>query len=95
MRMRKSFNPHSSCPQKEVSINNIKGVVSHNDGSLVVCGYDSNNVVTMDKDGEIMKELLSEKDGIRRPLSVLYDNRHSKLIVSMENNDQIYVYNLA
>jgi DNA-binding beta-propeller fold protein YncE len=46
------------------------GISVDNDGNVYVVGYDSNNVVVISPDGQHHRQLLSSKDGLKKPLSL-------------------------
>jgi len=77
------------------SLKSAYGVCTLDDGHVVVCGWSSNNVLQFDSDGRSVTELLKASDGIKRPQSLCYDNRNSRLIVTMYYTDTIKVFDLA
>ncbi|XP_053376605.1 uncharacterized protein LOC128547598 [Mercenaria mercenaria] len=71
------------------------GVCGSTSGDLFVCCKDSNNVVQFDKDGERIKEILTETDGIKSPVSVTFLNAPKRLILTFWSSNTIKVYTLS
>ncbi|XP_045163164.2 uncharacterized protein LOC123527628 [Mercenaria mercenaria] len=63
-------------------------------GQIVVCGYDSSNVMLLSTSGTLIKELLNKGHGIVKPKTVCLDQTGSKLLVGMSDTDQIKVVHL-
>ena len=57
-----------------------------NDGNAYVVGYDSNNVVVISHDGQRHRQLLSAKDGLRKPRVLEYDRSTNRLLVVNDNS---------
>ncbi len=56
-----------------------------NDGNAYVVGYDSNNVVVISHDGQRHRQLLSAKDGLKKPRVLEYDRSTNRLLVVNDN----------
>ena len=56
------------------------------DGNVYVVGYDSNNVVVISPDGQRHRQLLSSKDGLKKPRVLEYDRSTNRLLVVNDNN---------
>ena len=56
-----------------------------NDGNAYVVGYDSNNVVVISHDGQRHSQLLSAKEGLRKPRVLEYDRSTNRLLVVNDN----------
>ncbi|XP_053379857.1 uncharacterized protein LOC123527629 [Mercenaria mercenaria] len=63
-------------------------------GQVIVCGYDSNNVILISDSGTLIKELLTKGRGIAMPKTVCLDQTGSKLLVGMSDTDQIKIVHL-
>jgi hypothetical protein len=74
------------------SIDVPKGICWLGDDQLCVAGHISNNIVLISKDGNDERELLTEKDGIAKPLAVCFDKERSHLIVPLGGTDVIKVF---
>ena len=57
-----------------------------NDGNVYVVGYDSINVVVISDDGQRHRQLLSAKDGLRKPRVLEYDRSTNRLLVVNDNS---------
>jgi len=57
-----------------------------NDGNVYVVGYDSNNVVVISPDGQRHRQLLSSKDGLKKPRVLEYDKFTNRLLVVNDNS---------
>jgi hypothetical protein len=57
------------------------GISVDNDGNVYVIGYDSNNVVVFSPDGQRHRQLLSSKDGLKKPSVLDYDKSNNRLLV--------------
>jgi hypothetical protein len=62
------------------------GISVDNDGNVYVVGYDSNNVVVISPDGKRHRQLLSSKDGLKKPRVVDYDRSTNRLLVVNYNS---------
>lgn len=71
------------------------GIVRVGDGMFCVAGCDSNNVVLVSEDGQLEEELFTEKDGIVAPQAVCFDEKRSRLILSLHNSNVIKVFKLV
>jgi hypothetical protein len=56
------------------------------DGNVYVVGYDSNNVVVISPDGQRHRQLLSSKDGLKKPRVLEYDRSTNRLLVVNDNS---------
>ena len=70
------------CPQ---------GLTSPDDGQLLVCGWSSNNVQLVSRNGKKVRTLLFE-DGIVRPQIICYDASMRTLCVANDCRSEIKVY---
>ncbi|XP_045171828.2 uncharacterized protein LOC123533913 [Mercenaria mercenaria] len=73
----------------------VSGVCYSTSGDLFVCCKDSNNVVQFDKDGNMIKEILTETDGIKSPASVTFVDAPERLILTFWSSNTIKVYKLS
>jgi DNA-binding beta-propeller fold protein YncE len=62
------------------------GISVDNDGNVYVVGYDSNNIVVISPDGKRHRQLLSSKDGLKKPRVVDYDRSTNRLLVVNYNS---------
>ena len=64
-------------------------------GQVLVCGYSSNNVVQVDREGKKkLATLASPKDGLSQLGSVCYDTNKHQIIVGEYGNNKIMVMEL-
>ena len=71
------------------------GICTVTGDNVLVCGLDSHNVVQRGPDGEMVAELLTGKDGIKKPLSVRSIRDNSRLILTQAFSNTIKVYSLT
>ena len=63
------------------------GISLDNDGNVYVVGFSSSNVVVISPDGQRHRQLLSSKDGLRRPRVLDYDRSTNKLLVVNDSSN--------
>ncbi|XP_045204550.2 E3 ubiquitin-protein ligase TRIM71-like [Mercenaria mercenaria] len=56
---------------------------------LFVCGGKSNNVMLLTADGHYLKTVLTEDDGVLKPMSLCYSEEKSRLVITMSKNDKM------
>jgi hypothetical protein len=64
------------------------------DGQLCIPGYTSNNIVIITEDGKEEQEMLTVKDGIVKPLNMIFNETQSQLVVSLDDSNVIKVYDV-
>ena len=62
------------------------GVCTDGDGNLLVTGILSHNVMLMRQSGERIGSIISESEGIQSPVSVCFDQRNSRVLVTKNGN---------
>ncbi|KAL4222348.1 hypothetical protein ACF0H5_018386 [Mactra antiquata] len=70
------------------------GLTFDPEGTFYVCGRDSNNIHQISEDGSESRILLSESDGIRKPLNICHRVSDDKLIVTSWMSDRLTVFRL-
>ncbi|XP_045186744.2 uncharacterized protein LOC123544745 [Mercenaria mercenaria] len=73
----------------------IFGVSTGDCGELFMCGRHSHNVSQTDRNGTLVKEILTQSDGLSDPVSVTFITDPRRLIVTCENSNTIKVFNLT
>ena len=68
------------------------GVNIDNLGNIYICSSRSNEVVQLNKDGELLKRFLTEKNGIKKPLHISFNRDCSRLLVSSEDSDTVKIF---
>jgi hypothetical protein len=71
-----------------------EGFCKINKSQLCVAFYNSHNVLLMSHDGKDQVELLAGKNGLQNPMSLCFDYKRSRLLVSCHKSDKIMVYSL-
>ncbi|KAH3895264.1 hypothetical protein DPMN_019425 [Dreissena polymorpha] len=62
-------------------------------GQVLLCGYSSDTVLQVDREGESkLATLATQKDGVWRPWSVCYSSTTSSIIVGQDRDDNILVF---
>ena len=70
------------------------GISVDNDGNVYVVGYSSNNVVIISPDGQRHRQLLSSKDGLKKPRVLEYDKSTNRLLV-VNNNTTAFLFDVT
>ena len=68
------------------------GVNIDNDGNIYICSSRANEVIQLNKEGEILKKFLTEKNGTKKPLHISFNRDCSRFLVSSEDSDTIKIY---
>lgn len=69
------------------------GLCVEDNGSVFVCGWDSNTVVQVDREGKKkMTTLVTGADGVRGPESLCYDRKARTLLVGQYNNGLLLLH---
>lgn len=76
-------------------LENLFGVCMADGTSLYVGDYQTNNIAFLSGDGKVVKNLLSAKDGIEKPMALCFVRRKNYLIVTMSKTDKIKVYSVV
>lgn len=63
-----------------------QGVSVDSNGKLYVAGTKSHNVVVISPDGKHCRTILSERDGLRNPRALHFEQKTNKLLVVNERN---------
>ncbi|XP_045196435.2 uncharacterized protein LOC123551513 [Mercenaria mercenaria] len=65
------------------------GVCTDGDGNLLITGILSHNVMLMSQTGEKIGPIINASDGIQSPVSVCFDQRKSRVLVTKNGNHLI------
>lgn len=79
--------------QKNI-LTKARGITVDNYGRVYVLGYGSNNVVVISPDGTKHRVLLSQKDGIKTPQALCFDQKSNKLLIANQCNDA-FLYDVS
>ncbi|XP_053387770.1 uncharacterized protein LOC123542980 [Mercenaria mercenaria] len=71
-----------------------RGICTDGQGQVFVCGKKSNTVVQLEPRQQKIDVILGEKDGVKKPIAIFYDRKHSRVLVSCYKSNQLLVYNL-
>lgn len=66
-------------------------ICSDGSGSLFVCGSSSTNIVQIRENGEVVRELVGEDDGLKKIIAVCYDPLIGRMIVLTESCELMVV----
>lgn len=80
---------------KHENLKSAVGICYAGRGQIIVCGYDSDNVMLFSDNGKVVTELLNKKQGIKNPKTVCLDQTGTKLMVGMADVDYIMVFKLT
>ncbi|XP_060558804.1 uncharacterized protein LOC132719077 isoform X2 [Ruditapes philippinarum] len=79
---------------RDGKLDTTRGVCVADDGTVFLCGYDSNNIVMFSKDGKCLGELIAADPGLKMPINMLFDKVNNNIIVTCDCNDNIYIIEL-
>ncbi|XP_060590721.1 uncharacterized protein LOC132745765 [Ruditapes philippinarum] len=68
-----------------------RGVCVADDGTVFLCGYQSQNIVMFDRDGKCLGELMGKDSGLYTPVSMCFDGRRYRLIVGQSDRSILFV----
>lgn len=68
------------------------GLTTDGNGNTYVTGYHTDNVVVISPDGKNHKELLTVKNGLRKPTGIYYDRLSNWLLVCNKWNGHAFLY---
>ena len=77
---------------KDKELKSPKGVYCDDGDNVLVCGYGSNNIQTIDGSGKKAGAILFAKDGFTEPISMEF--RESALIVGFHDRNKILAQNV-
>ena len=70
------------------------GITPDGDGGILVAGFETNKVAHFGQDGTKVSTLLTEKTGIKEPLSLCFHCQSSRLHVTLAGSKFIYIFQL-
>ena len=79
---------------KDCRMKRPHGVAVDRDGNIYACAFNS-RLHQVAPDGTLIKILLSDKDGLKKPLAVGFDPQGTDFIVTSFNCDIIKVYRMV
>lgn len=71
------------------------GIFSDPEGNVYVCGRDTNNIHQVGSDGGKVQTILTERDGIEKPLCVCHCPLDNRLVVTSWMSDTVQVFRLV
>ncbi|CAG2217376.1 unnamed protein product [Mytilus edulis] len=71
-----------------------RGITVDNDGHVFVVGEESSNVVIISNDGKHHRQILTDKDGLRRRSAIFFDKQTRKLLVA-NRYETAFLYNVT
>ncbi|XP_045212848.2 uncharacterized protein LOC123563843 [Mercenaria mercenaria] len=71
------------------------GLCVSDDGTVFLCGYNSNNIVMFSSDGKCLGELIAADAGLKKPISLCYDSNKHCIITTCHMSDTIHVVGLG
>ncbi|XP_052816151.1 uncharacterized protein LOC128242833 isoform X2 [Mya arenaria] len=78
---------------RDEQLNSPETVVEVGPGQVLVCGEDSSIVMLLtERDGKVT-ELLGQKDGLTQPFSIAFCPNTPAIVVGMNNDDSLKVFN--
>ncbi|XP_045169258.2 tripartite motif-containing protein 2-like [Mercenaria mercenaria] len=83
---------------KDNSLNAPRGLHVTKDGRVIVCGFGSDNVQILGKDGYLISDVLTRTDDVMGPQDIALTTTEDKLILTFDpssgNSDKIHVYDV-
>ncbi|XP_060594252.1 uncharacterized protein LOC132748661 [Ruditapes philippinarum] len=71
------------------------GVCVADDGTVFLCGYQSNNIVLFNRDGNCLEDVIGKDFGLKAPACMCFDGTKNRLIVGFYNKDTLLVIEFA
>ncbi|XP_060558393.1 tripartite motif-containing protein 2-like [Ruditapes philippinarum] len=83
---------------KDNSMNSPRGIYVTKDGRVIVCGFGSDNVQILDKDGNLISEVLNRIDDVMGPQDIALTVPEDKMMITFDpssgKSDKIHVYDI-
>ncbi|XP_060551104.1 E3 ubiquitin-protein ligase Midline-1-like [Ruditapes philippinarum] len=76
---------------RDSRLKNTRGVCKDDDGTVFLCGYQSQNIVMFNRDGKCLGELIGKDSGLKLPVSMFFDGRRNRLIVGCGDRSILFV----
>ncbi|XP_052816793.1 uncharacterized protein LOC128243224 [Mya arenaria] len=71
------------------------GIISLHEGEVLTCGFKSNSVLQMNADGKFVEDAVSSQGGLILPQSVSYCSQGRLLLVTMQKNSLVKVFQVT
>jgi DNA-binding beta-propeller fold protein YncE len=79
-------------------MNSPRGIYVTKDGRVIVCGFGSDNVQILDKDGNLISEVLNRIDDVIGPQDIALTVPEDKMMITFDpssgKSDKIHVYDI-
>ncbi|KAL4216603.1 hypothetical protein ACF0H5_024326 [Mactra antiquata] len=75
-------------------LDGARGVCTDGSGNVIVCGYNSHNVIMLGHNGDYKGEIVTQQDGVSYPRTVCFDVTQNKLYVGCKDDNNITVFTL-
>jgi hypothetical protein len=79
---------------RDQKLDMTRGVCEADDGTVFLCGYGSDNIVMFSKDGKCLGELIAADPDLKDPINMLFDKVNNNIIVTCDDNANIYIIEL-
>lgn len=83
---------------KDNSLNSPRGLHVTKDGRIIVCGFGSDNVQILDKDGDLISDVLNRTDDVIGPQDIALSTTEDKMIITFDpssgRSDRCHVFNV-
>ncbi|XP_053402054.1 E3 ubiquitin-protein ligase TRIM71-like [Mercenaria mercenaria] len=71
------------------------GITSQIEGDIYICGFKTNSIHVMNKQGEFQDEIIGSEGGLYSPQSMAYSGTTKLLIVTMQKSDMVKVFRIS
>lgn len=71
------------------------GLTVQIDGDVYICGFKTNNIHVLNKNGFFEEEIIGSEGGLCNPQSIAYAAKGKQLIVTMQKSDMVKVFQLS
>ena len=79
-------------------MNSPRGIYVTKDGRIIVCGFGSDNVQILDKDGNMISDVLTRLDDVMGPQDIALNVSENKMLLTFDpssgKSDKIHVYDV-
>ncbi|XP_071147130.1 uncharacterized protein [Mytilus edulis] len=80
---------------KKVKFRDLRGVTTDNEGNVYVTNAMTHTVIVVSDDGKHHRELLTESDGLNKPLGIYFNKKENTLLVcNYEGKSNVFLFDV-
>ncbi|XP_060551106.1 uncharacterized protein LOC132712708 isoform X2 [Ruditapes philippinarum] len=76
---------------RDSRLKDTRGACIADDGTVFLCGYQSNNIVMFNRDGHCLRELIGKDFGLKKLVNMCFDGKRNRLIVTCDDTNTLFV----